>query len=293
MMNEMRRIASVPAYIDGRQEVPRPRPVVVERKPVAKVLEEVSYTPRPLAPLRPLDLFRPREPSRVTVQIANTPELMDIVYRLRHDSYVAQGFLEPKVSGLFADDWDQQPHFFSVLCFIDGRPAASVRISYARPAAPFRQRTETTAMEIFKTEIETVSQQFQTETKSAVVMELSRLTRHPDFSESNSDPLFAVFRVCFYSLIKYEADMLISAVRGHHMPFYRRMGFQKITEPRPYPKLKFDTALMVCFGQSFGAVQKSLPIFQGIDPNDSVYARLFAGERVRIFDEMPERAAVR
>jgi hypothetical protein len=256
-------------------------------------VDAATYLPQALAPMRQFDAFRPREPARVTVQIASTPELMDVVYRLRHDSYVAQGFLEPKASRLFADEWDTLPHFFSVLCFIDGEPAASVRISHCRPAGRRGERTETTAMEIFDTEIASLAESFRAGPNPAVVMELSRLTRHPDFAESNSDPLFAVFRTCFYSLLKYEADMLISAVRAHHMPFYRRMGFQKITEPRPYPKLKFETALMTCFGQSFRLVQKSLPIFQGIDPSDSVYDRLFAGERVGIFDEMPERAVPR
>jgi len=242
---------------------------------------------------RQLDVIRPREPERVTLQIANTPELMEIVYRLRHDSYVSQGFLEPKVSRLFADEWDRMPHFFSFLAFVDDKPAASGRISICTPAAPFRERTETTAMEIFPTEIVELAEAFRIDRKPTVIVEVSRLTQHPDFSKSNSDPLFAIFRATFYSLLLADADILISAVRRHHIPFYKRIGFQKITEPRPYQKLKFETALMAGFKQSFPLFSQVIPIFQCIRKTDSIYERLFAGERVRIFDEMPARAAVR
>ncbi len=254
---------------------------------------DISYSTQNSTPMRQLDLFRPRDPGRVTLQIATTPELMETVYRLRHDSYVAQGFLEPKSSGLFSDDWDRLPHFYSALSYIDDKPAASVRISYCKPSAPPGERTDTTAMEIFHDEILGLARSFRLDQKPAVMLEMSRLVRSPDISESNSDPLFAVFRLCRYSMTRHGVDMLISAVRRHHVPFYKRMGFQKITEPRPYPKLKFETALMVCFGHSFPAVQRAIPIFQGVDENNSVYGPLFRGERVRIFDEMPARAAVR
>jgi hypothetical protein len=254
---------------------------------------DISYSTQNSLPLRQLDVIRPREPGRITVQVAKTPALMEEVYRLRHDSYVAQGFLEPKVCGLFSDQWDRFSHFFSMLGYVDGKPAASVRISHCQPAGPPRDRTETTAMEVFEAEIIKLAESFKTGDKPAVVMELSRLTRHPDFSDSNSDVLFGIFRANFYCLRKTNADMLISAVRKHHMPFYRRLGFQKITEPRPYPKLNFETALMACFRQSYDAIEKTIPIFQGINEADSIFQRLFAGERVRIFDEMPARAMVR
>lgn len=218
---------------------------------------------------------------------------MDVVYRLRHDSYVAQGFLEPKVSGLFSDEWDRESHFFSFLSYVDDKPAASGRISYCAPAAPPKERTQTTAMEIFPTEIVRLAETFRLDDKPCIVVEVSRLTQHPDFSRSNSDPLFAIFRGTFYSLLMTDADILISAVRRHHIPFYRRLGFQKITEPRPYQKLKFETALMACFRQSFRLIQEVIPIFQSIEKTDRVYDRLFAGERVKIFDEMPARAQIR
>jgi hypothetical protein len=254
---------------------------------------DISYSTQNSLPVRQLDLFRPREPGRVTLQIATTPALLETVYRLRHDSYVAQGFLEPKISGLFMDEWDRLPHFYSALSYVDDQPAASVRISHCTPAGPAGERTETTAMEIFRDEIINLAKSFRLDQKPAVMLEMSRLVRSPEISETNSDPLFAVFRLCRYSMTRHGVDMLISAVRRHHIPFYKRMGFQKITEPRPYPKLKFETALMVCFGHSFPAVQRAIPIFQGVDERDSVYGPLFAGERVRIFDEMPARAVVR
>jgi hypothetical protein len=286
---EAKRIIKPTEYRETRRTETPAWPLLVDRQTLGRVIEAPAVSRESPTALRYLNVIRPREPSRITVQIASTPALMETVYRLRHDSYVAQGFLEPRVSGLFSDTWDELPHCFSMLSFVDGEPAASVRISHCQPAAPRGERTETTAMELFKPEIENLAESFRAASRPATVMEMSRLTRHPDFSESNSDPMFGIFRANFYCLLKTEADMLISAVRAHHMPFYKRLGFQKITEPRPYPKLKFETALMACFRHSYDAIQNSIPIFQGIDKNDSVYDRLFAGERVGIFDEMPAR----
>ncbi len=274
MINEAKRIVSRPLYHEPFEDRQRVAPVAVPTR-IGERFNADAAILRPVdGPLRYLDAIRPREPSRITVQIATTPSLMETVYRLRHDSYVAQGFLEPKVSGLFADDWDRMPHFFSMLGFVDGEPAASVRISHCQPAGPKGERTETTAMELFSKEIESLAERFAVGNRPAIVMEMSRLTRHPDFAESNQDPMFGIFRANFYCLIETRADMLISAVRRHHMPFYK-------------------TALMACFRHSYEAIQNSIPIFQGIEETDSVYARLFAGERVRIFDEMPARVMVR
>jgi hypothetical protein len=250
---------------------------------------DVTPPREPAQALRLLDTMRPREPGRVTVQIAKSAALMDLVYRLRHDSYVAQGFLEPQDSGKFGDEWDEMENFFSVLCFYDGMPAASVRISHCKPLAPEQERTLTTAMDGWEDEIYGLARSFRVGDQPTVLMEMSRLTRHPNFPESNSDPIFGIFRANFYCLIMTNADILLSTVRQHHMPFYRRLGFQKITDPRKYPKLAFEVGLMACFRQSFKSIQASIPIFQGIDRRDSVYERFFAGEPVAIFDEMPIR----
>jgi hypothetical protein len=284
---EAKRIIKPTEYRESRPTETRAWPLLVDRQAMGRVVEAPACV-KPPAP-RYLDAIRPREPSRISVQIASTPALMETVYRLRHDSYVAQGFLEPRSSGLFSDDWDELPHFSSVLCFIDGEAAASVRLSYCQPSGPRGERTETTAMELFKPEIERLAESFRVAPAAATIMELSRLARHPDFSESDLDPMFGIFRACSYHIIRRPADMVITAVRRHHVPFYNRMGYLKITEPRPYPKLKFETALMACFRHSYDAIQNSIPIFQGIDRTDSVFDRLFAGERVGIFDEMPAR----
>lgn len=291
MSNEAKRVAGGAAYVDEAEAEARRLALVKAAAGLAAGRGDAAAAllGKVPGPLRQLEALRPREPARITVQIATTPALMEIVYRLRHDSYVAQGFLEPRASGMFADEWDGMKQFFSMLGFVDGVPATSVRISHCQPAGPAGARTETTAMELFRPEIINLAERFRVGARPAIVMEMSRLTRHPAFSESNFDPMFGIFRANFYCLIKTRADMLISAVRRHHVPFYKRLGFQTITEPRPYPKLKFETALMACFRPSYAAIQASIPIFQGIDEGDGVYARLFAGERVGIFDEMPAR----
>jgi hypothetical protein len=70
------------------------------------------------------------------------------------------------------------------------------------------------------------------------------------------------------------------------MPFYRRLGFTKIADPRPYPRLNFQIGLMACFRPSYSMVQQTVPIVDHIAKNDSVYEPFMAGEQVNVFAEM-------
>ena len=236
-------------------------------------------------PLRRHETMRPRFPSRIKAQIVATSDMMQTVFSLRHDSYVAQGFLDARPDGLFFDEWDKRNNFYSVLVFSDDLPVASVRVSILDLSGGIPEARATVAMESFAEEVDALVHGFQTDGKPGRAMEMSRLVRHPDFSQDN-DLVFALYRMGFYFLMHFDADMVLSTVRRHHMPFYRRLGFNKITEPRPYPRLNFQLGLMACFRASYPMVQQTVPILDHIEKHDSVYAPFMAGERVNVFAEM-------
>lgn len=236
-------------------------------------------------PVRRHDTLRPRSPVGIEAQIVSTREMAQIAYALRHDSYVAQDFLDPRPDGLFSDEWDSRKNVFSILVFLNGLPAASVRVSILDRSSSSPDEHSTVAMEAFTEEVDALVHSFQTNGKTARAMEMSRLVRHPDHAQNN-DLVFALFRMGFYFLVRFDADMVLSTVRRHHMPFYRRLGFNKIAEPRAYPRLKFQLGLMACFRPSYPLVQQTVPILDNITKLDSVYGPFMAGERVPVFAEM-------
>lgn len=213
----------------------------------------------------------------VSAVIASTPELMAEVARIRHDAYVEQNFLKPIEGGLFYDKYDALPNFFSYLIMVDGVPAGSVRISFYDPNGTTPGADTTTAQEDFTSEIADLAETFGKDGRRATMMEMSRLVRNPRFSQNNS-VVFGLYRVGFYCLLRLDPDMILSTTRRHHMPFYRRIGFTKITDTRPYYCLDFEIGLMACFRASYQSVQAKVPFFQGVTKDDEFYKKFFAGQ---------------
>jgi hypothetical protein len=239
----------------------------------------------PNVPARRYDMLRPRSPNSIEAQVVRSHEMAQIVYGLRHDSYVAQGFLDSRADGLFSDEWDERKNVFSVLIFFDGQPVASVRVSTLNRSSASLDDHSTVAMESFGEEVDTLVHSFQTDGREASAMEMSRLVRHPDHAQNN-DLVYASFRMSAYFLLRFDSDIVLSTVRRHHMPFYRRLGFSKVTEPRAYPRLKFHLGLMACFRPSYPLVQQTVPILDNITKNNSIYQPFMSGERVPVFAGM-------
>jgi hypothetical protein len=206
---------------------------------------------------------------------------------MRHDSYVAQGFLSPKTSGLFADLFDQSPNSHSVLIFRDGEPVASVRASILDLYGQIPDATEIPATSSYGEEIVKLVSGYEGHGVKGRAIEMTRLVTRHDLS-FDFDLVFSLFRMTFYIVNHYDADMILSGVRLHHTPFYRRLGFEKITEPRNYPMLNFQVCLMACPDHMYGHVARTVPIIDHVSKHDAVCAPFMAGERVRVFSQMPE-----
>jgi hypothetical protein len=230
-------------------------------------------------------LMSVRNGEDINVQIANTDDLKQIAYSIRHDSYVSQGFLDPITGGVFQDHWDDLPNSTTSVVFKKGVPAGSVRASLLDRSRKEPGYDQIVCMEIFESEILKITDSMGSLGRPATALELSRLTRHPDFETSDQDVIFGIFRSQFYLTKAWNADMLIATVRQHHMAFYRRLGFVKIAEPKPYPRLKFELGLMICFRESYPGVEAALPVFESVDPADEVCRQYLDGQQVAIFEK--------
>ena len=229
----------------------------------------------------------PREAGSIEAQIVTSHELRQIVYKMRHDSYVAQCFLDPLPSGLFTDRFDDSPNSHSVLIFRDGEPVASVRASILDLSGQIPGATEVPAMPAFGEEIVKLVSSYEGNGVNGRAIEMTRLVTRQDLS-LDFDLVFSLFRMTFYMVSHYDASMILSGVRLHHTPFYRRLGFDRITEPRQYPMLKYQGCLMACPDHMYGHVARTVPIIDHVSKHDAVCAPFMVGERVRVFSQMPE-----
>ncbi len=214
---------------------------------------------------------------RITALRASTAELMEIVGRIRHEAYVDQGYIKPIPGGVFLDEDDTRPNFTSYLILVDGEPAGSARLSFYDPSGRIAGADSTPAQHDFGPEVDALASELRPDGHRSTMLETTRLVRLPRFSR-NTDVVFGLYRLNFYHIVHLDPDMLLSSVRARHAPFYRRIGFVKITDPRPYHRLDFEAGLMACPRSSYAPVQARTPFFRNITKGDEFYRRFFGGE---------------
>lgn len=215
-------------------------------------------------------------------QLAIGDHLNDVSYRLRYQAYKNGGFIPDNEHECFSDEYDAYGNCRTAVVFKDGVPAATVRVTRHDPASDGSDRHELPAMKMFGAEIQAVMSALSLPARPPRVLEINRLARAPSFAK-DLDVVFALFRVAGYLFLDFDADIVFNAVRAHHVPMYRRFGFQQLEEPRQYPGLAMKTGLMASFRPGHAALIEGQPFLRGITTSDDVFTGLMAGERVPIF----------
>ena len=233
----------------------------------------------------------PRHRDVTEAQIASSSAMMKTVFALRHQSYVSQNFIDPRPNGLFHDEFDGRSNCVSILIYRNGVPSASVRASLYDPSGLLPEADTIPALDAFREEINQLAWSYHEDGRPARMLEITRLVRHPDLANDN-DLIFALYRMAGYLIVHFKVDIVLSAVRQNHMAFYRRLGFQKVTEPRVYPKLKFLAGLMACFDTSYGDIRRTVPILESVFKHHSICAPFISGERIKVFPEIQNASAV-
>ena len=222
----------------------------------------------------------------ISLQLAMNPLIAQDAFRIRHEGYRAYGFVEEQADGLFKDKYDGRSNVKIVVIYKDNVPAATVRLCLFDASGQTPGADCVPAMEIFDTEIREMLAGFASPGAPQRAVEVGRMSRALEFANDKS-VIHALFRAVGYLVLHFRADIVLNACRTHHLPMYRRFGFQKIQEPRLYPNLNFETALTACFRAHFGSAKADLPFLRGISTEDAVYGSLIAGERTALYPSEP------
>ncbi len=166
--------------------------------------------------------------------LANTPETLEQVYRLRHACYLGKGSIDPTPTGTFSDEFDLLPNSHSFLVrSADGQALATVRITVVRPQIGW---TDSPGRHVFGDHPE-----FQRMATGGYV-EASRLC----FGEQARRDAFMGLLGNMAALSDlYETEWLLACPRVEHAPFYtRQFGFRQMAPARKYFGVRFDTQLL-------------------------------------------------
>jgi hypothetical protein len=225
----------------------------------------------------------PLREDEVELQLALTDLTRTHAYKIRHEGYLSYNFIVGDSSGLFVDAYDGRPNVRTVVAYRDNQPAATVRVCLFDPSGEFPGADKLPAMEIFDSEIRALTANVEAGRKPKRAVEVGRLARAPEFA-NDKKLIHALFRAVGYLVLYFKADIVLNACRPHHMPMYRRFGFQNVQEPRLYPGLTFEAGLMACERSSYGSACEKLPFLRRISPLDDAYQSLICGERTTFSD---------
>jgi hypothetical protein len=200
----------------------------------------------------------PLDQARYSARLAvDLPTKLD-AYRLRYDSYLASGYIQANEAGLFQDPYDELPNCHTIVIYDEGVAAASVRTCMLA----FGSRQRSPASDAFPEEVRKLLNEQSTIGVGARGIETTRLVRSPA-AENNQGLVFLLYRMAGYVGMTAHTQILLACVRKNHAPFYKRLGYEAVTEPRPYPGLNCPMQLMSCTRQRYDEVRQAFPV---IDP---------------------------
>jgi hypothetical protein len=199
-----------------------------------------------------------RSRDSIEVQLATSRDLADLAYEIRYEAYRASGYIGERADGLFSDEEDTRANAQTAVVFRDGIPSGTVRAILLDPGSDNPDFHHIPALDIFGPEIRELLAVRGTAARPATAIEATKLAL-ASHAERDIAVLQALFRTVRYLVHAHDADVVFNAVKHHHMPFYRRLGYRKIEDPRPYPGPAVLTGLMVRVHKHFVDTVDRLP----------------------------------
>ena len=194
-------------------------------------------------------------------------------YRLRYDSYLDQGHINPNATRLFEDDYDALDSSRTIVLYDEAGPAGSVRVCLlGRPGL------RSPASEAFPEEL---ASPLAGLTPGTFAAEITRLVRSPA-SANDQALVFILYRLANYIGFVEQVRLLLASVRRNHAVFYRRLGFVDASGPRAYPGLTCAMQLMSCDRTAYELSFARFPLIDPFGPGANPLDGLLRGECVPV-----------
>ncbi|MCI0757144.1 N-acyl amino acid synthase FeeM domain-containing protein [Teichococcus vastitatis] len=210
-------------------------------------------------------------------RLATTDGVRSDAYRIRYRSYFASGYIQPNSSGFFSDRYDDMPNAKTVVIYDGNQAVASVRVCLLS-----RDTDDTSpASDTFPDEVAALLNLDASDSFSGRAIEVNRLVRAPE-AENNQGLVFLLYRMAGYISLCAHTQIYLACVRTNHAPFYRRLGYDAASAPRPYPGLSCNMQLMASDRVRYDKVRNAVPMMDPLTAATENLEGFFAGEPVTL-----------
>jgi len=171
---------------------------------------------------------------RYRLQPAMDGKTREIVYSLRYSAYLDAEAIEPNDSGLFEDEFDNQPNCINHLLTRNGVTVAAIRSCYVSAD----RQTRSLGYLNYSEEIERVC-------ASNSIVESNRFVVEPEFDRLPLEAYILLFAAILEHRNTTGARFVMTAVRPKHIGLYKRLlNFSPWSPERVYPGLKVPMVLL-------------------------------------------------
>ena len=185
-------------------------------------------------------VFHLNRKKQYTATIVCNKRTAEDAFRLRYASYFDGGFIDENPKGSFSDEFDELANATTVVVYENDVPVGSVRVCFLSRAV-----RQAPAHRAFPGEIDAILAEVARSEQAFDVVEITRLVRSPACID-NQGLVFLLYKLAGYLGLSRDVQAVVSSVRACHMPFYRRLGFQVVSGPMPYPGLNCPMHLLQC-----------------------------------------------
>lgn len=237
--------------------------------------DDARASPTEVRPAR--SVLSPTHLGTYTGRLATNNEVRNDAYRLRYTSYTAGGHIEPNPSGLFKDCYDDMPNSATMVIYDGGVPVASVR------TCTLARGTDLTspARDAYREEVDALLNGDRGSPFAGRAIEVTRLVRSPE-AENNQGLVFLLYRMAGYVALCAHSQVHLACVRGNHVPFYRRLGYEAASDLRAYPGLSCAMRLMASDRARYDKVRTLVPAMDPLGGTTGNLAGFFKGEPIKL-----------
>jgi hypothetical protein len=181
-----------------------------------------------------------------------------IAYSLRYKAYIADNQIEPRASGLFFDEYDDKENSFTYIVEYNGEPIGSIRACvYSKDLGWL----DIPAFHVYKDSVEgglDLNKSF---------MEINKFVILSEYRRQSTRGKLRLFRKMVSVARKYGVYYVLAGIKASQARFYSILFFEKISDFKDYPLLKFKPALFVSKFGDYDRLYDEQPkeeVFSGI-----------------------------
>ncbi len=228
----------------------------------------------------------PRPPSRhigrnitdkgYEARLALDPLTKRDAYALRYRSYHAQGHIAANDTGLLFDRFDDLETTRTVVVYAQGKPVGSIRTCFLRRGPG----TMSPCREAYPAEVEALLAASGPERPGFDGLEVNRMVRAPEAADDQG-LVFMLYRLAGHLALAADFRVIVTCVRRHHLPFYKRLRFTQAGEAKIYPGLTCPMMLLEIGRSNYDTMREGFRLMDPEAGQDRPLAGLEDGKTVQ------------